>query len=140
LGGFVGGYSYSTIAQPAVEVVEPPVEVVQPPFEVVERPPPIRPPLQVARWDDQDLTELVLNKFAFTRGLDRDGNKIVPVIVSKDFHDDTGAVAKVNFKVRWVEMKRTTDKHGNEVVQEKQKKTTVKLKFNEAGQFTEYDD
>jgi hypothetical protein len=133
LGGFVGGYGYSTVYQPAVDVVQQEVEV-------VEQPAPPPPPAQIVQWDDSDLTELALNKFAFTRGLDRDGNKVIVEIVSKDYHDEAGALAKVKFKVRWVEWKAAKGDDGQPMEEEKREKTTIKLKFDDFGRFTEYDD
>lgn len=121
-------YSSGYIAQPTVVVR-------------TEKP---RPAIKLAKWDDESLVEFALNKFSFARGIDRDGNKVIMVIVAKDFHGDTGALKKVKFKVRWVEIvtKKVKDKDGNEVEvrEEKAKDTTVKLKFDEFGRFTSYDD
>src|ERR1051325_9393946 len=110
-----------------------------PPPVVVERPE-LRPEIEVAHWNDADLLEMALNKFAVTRGLDRADNRIVAEIVNKDYTDETGALAKVKFRVHWVECRITKYEDGEEVREEKHKSATVKLKFDEAGEFTAYDD
>ena len=122
--GYFGGYVYPGYYRPAVVV-----ETVQ-----------ATPAAQVAQWDDEGLRELALNKFCSTRGLDPDGNKIVVEIVALSYHDRTGALTKAKFKVRWVEWKIKKCRDGTEVREEKQRKTTIKLEFDELGRFKKYCD
>ena len=122
--GYVGGYVYPGYSRPAVAV-----ETVQ-----------AAPAVQVAQWDDEGLREFALNKFCSTRGLDPDGNRVVVEIVALNYHDRTGALTKAKFKVRWVEWKIKRCKDGTEIREEKQKKTTIKLKFDELGRFKKYCD
>jgi len=97
-------------------------------------------PANIVQWDDEELKDLALNKFAFTRGLDRDGNRIILEVTSKSYSSDTGAMTKVKFKVRWVEWTIKKAKDGSLYREEKQKSTTIKLKFDDFGRFTEYCD
>jgi len=117
-----------------------PYSVYQRPSAAVVEPLKRNPDGAVAQWRDENLRELALDQFSFARGLDRNGNRIAVEIVAKDIDDDTGALTKAKFKVRWVEWKTKTGKDRQEAREEKQKKTTIKLKFDEFGQFTEYCD
>ncbi len=131
---YYSGYGYMT--QPLVYSSH----VVPTTTIVMVKPAKPKPEIPITKWDDNDLETLVLNKFLFARGLDRSGNKVAMEIVSKDFHGDTGALKKVKFQVRWVEIKISRAKDGKEIGVEKEKKDTVKLKFDGFGRFTSYDD
>jgi hypothetical protein len=124
-GGYVASYGYPVYEEPPVVAVAP--------FE-----PP--PPVEIPQWADEDLKELGLNKFCMTRGLDRDGNKVVLDVISKSFHDETGALHKAKMQVRWTEWKTVRCKDGTEHQVEKIKNDKFKLKFDEWGRFTEFDD
>jgi len=123
--GYYGGYGYADYSPPVAVPVEP------------------REPLPapaIAHWEDDGLRDLALGKFSMTRGLDPNDNKIVLEIVAKSYNDETGALTKTKFAVRWVEWKIKKSKDGTEIKEEKRRKTTVKLKFDELGRFTEYSD
>lgn len=104
---------------------------------VAERP---GPPPEITEWADEDLRHMALDKFCGTRGLDPTENRIAIELVNKEYHDDTGALIKAKFKVRWVVWKICYQRDGSEVREEKQKSTGVKLKFDDLGRFTEYCD
>jgi len=104
---------------------------------VVERP---GPPPEITQWSDEDLSNMAGDKFTATRGLDAEANRVSIELVNKEYHDETGALIKAKFKVRWVEWKISRTKDGREIREEKHKSTSVKLKFDELGRFTEYDD
>ena len=122
-GGYFGGYP-GCYAAPAVPV---------------ERNEPVRE-IEIAQWPDEELRRLALDKFSGTRDLDPAENRIGIEIVAKEYDDDTGALIKAKFRVHWVEWRTIRLKDGCEVREEKQKKTTVKLKFDELGRFTEFCD
>ena len=62
------------------------------------------------------------------------------MISSTDFDDETGAIVKAKFKMHWVQWKTREGTGGSEIREAKQKKTSIKLKFDEFGQFSEYCD
>jgi len=105
---------------------------------VAEQPP--GPPPEITQWSDEDLRNMAGDKFTATRGLDAEANRVSIELVNKEYHDETGALVKAKFRVRWVEWKISRTKDGREIREEKQKSTSVKLKFDELGRFTEYDD
>lgn len=94
----------------------------------------------IASWDDVALQRLAIDEFSMARGLDRVGNRLEAEIASRDVDDETGALEKAKLKMHWVEWKKKTGHDGFESMSGKQKKTTVKIKFDEWGQFSEFDD
>lgn len=111
---------------------------------VVVKPPKPRPDVAIVSHTEDGLEATAASKFCAVRHLSEKDNRVELTLVSRDFHSDTGALKKVKFKVSWVEIKtkKTKDKDGKEVEvrEEEQKDTTVKLKFDEYGRFTDYDD
>lgn len=94
----------------------------------------------IASWDDVALQRLAIDEFSMARGLDRVGNRVEAEIASKDVDDETGVLEKAKLKMHWVEWKKKSCEDGVEAMAAKQKKTTVKIKFDEWGQFSEFDD
>ncbi|MCC6290651.1 hypothetical protein IT398_01105 [Candidatus Nomurabacteria bacterium] len=128
-GGYWGGY----YRQPTY-TYQPPVYYGGSSSVVVIRQPKLRPDISIVNWDENQLEELARSKFVFSRGLS-EVNRVRLQIVSRDYHGDTGALKKVKLEVRWIIFKHL-EKHDEEV----EKHDTVKLKFDEYGRFTEFDD
>lgn len=128
-GGYWGGYyRQPTYYSPA------PVYYGSGSSVVVIRQRSLRPNIPIVTWDENKLEDLARNKFVFSRGLS-EVNRVRLQIVSRDYHGDTGAIKKVKLEVRWIIFK-----HLKNHDEEEEKHDTVKLKFDEYGRFTEFDD
>jgi hypothetical protein len=99
-----------------------------------------RGPVSPLVGESDNLVDIAINEFCHAHRVDPVNNQVVAILTDEYFDDDTGSLIKAKFKMRWVEWKIKKDKHGVYARKAKQKSETVKLRFDERGRLTDYDD